>query len=54
MPLFNYEISLILTLSADCIISTATGAKKFAITDTILFTSVVLYQLKIIQNLYNN
>ena len=34
MPLLNCETKLILTWSADCVISSATGATKFAITDT--------------------
>ena len=34
MPLTICEVNLILTWSADCVISPATGATKFAITDT--------------------
>ena len=34
MPLINCEINLILTWSEDCVISSATGATKFKITDT--------------------
>ena len=34
MLLINCEINLILTWSKDCVISSATGATKFAITDT--------------------
>ena len=41
MPLINCEINLILTWSAECIISSATGAKKFAITDTKCYVPVV-------------
>ena len=40
-PLVNYEINLILTRSTDCVISSATGAIKFAITATNLFVLVV-------------
>ena len=47
IPLSNSEINLILTSSADCIISSATEATKFAITDTKPFVPVVLHQLKI-------
>ena len=41
MPLINCEINLILTLSEDCIISSATGKAKFKITDTKLYVPVV-------------
>ena len=41
MPLINCEINLILTWSEDCIISSATGATKFKITDTNLYVPVV-------------
>ena len=41
MPLINCEINLILTWSGKCVFSSATGATKFAITDTKLFVSVV-------------
>ena len=34
MPLINCKINLILIWSKDCIISSATGATKFAIMDT--------------------
>ena len=34
MPLINCEISLILTCSKNCVISSAIGAAEFAITDT--------------------
>ena len=34
MPLINCEINLILTWSENCVISSATGKAKFAITDT--------------------
>ena len=41
MPLINFEIDLILTCSADCVIFFATGATEFAITDTKLYALVV-------------
>ena len=41
MPLINCEISLILTWSEDCGISSVTGATKFKITDTKLSVPVV-------------
>ena len=41
MPLIDCEINLILTWSTDCVISSATGAKKFAITDAKLYFLVV-------------
>ena len=40
MPLINCEINLILTWSEDCVISSATGATKFKITDTKLYVPV--------------
>ena len=39
MPLINYEINLILTWSDDCVISSATRATKFKITDTKLYVT---------------
>ena len=42
MPLINCEINLILTLCEDCVISSATGAIKFKITDTKLYVAVVI------------
>ena len=41
IPLINCEINLILTSSADCVTSSATGTIKFAITDTKLCAPVV-------------
>ena len=41
MPLINCEIELILTWSKDCVISSATGETKFAITETKLYVRVV-------------
>ena len=34
MPLINFEINLVLTWSEDCVVSSATGATKFKLTDT--------------------
>ena len=39
MPLINYEINFILTWSDDCVISSATRATKFKITDTKLYVT---------------
>ena len=41
MPLINCEINLILTWSENCVISSATGATKFKITDTKPYVPVV-------------
>ena len=41
MPLINGENNLILTWSEDCVISSATRAAKFKITDTKLYVPVV-------------
>ena len=41
MPWINYEINLILTWSEDCLISSATGATKFKITDTKPYVPVI-------------
>ena len=41
MLLINCEVNLILSESADCFVSSVTGATKFAITDTKLYVSVV-------------
>ena len=41
MSLINCEINLILTWSEDCVISSATGATKFKITDAKLHVPVV-------------
>ena len=41
MSLINCEIDFILIWSANCVISSATGTKKFAITDTKLCVPVV-------------
>ena len=54
MPLISCEINLILTWSEDYVFPSAAGATKFKITDTKLYVPVVTYQLKIMQNYYNN
>ena len=41
MPLIYCEVNLILTWAKDCVISSATGEKKFSITETKLYVSVV-------------
>ena len=41
MPLINSEVNLILTWSATCVISSATGEIKFKITETKLHAPVV-------------
>ena len=41
MPLINCEIDLILTWSKNCVISSATGETKLAITDPKLYVPVV-------------
>ena len=41
MPLTNWKINLILTCFENCIISSATGKTKFAITDTKLYVPIV-------------
>ena len=41
MPLINCKINLVLTWSEDCVVSSATGATKFKITDTKLCFPVV-------------
>ena len=41
MTLVNCEVNLILTWSKDCVISSATGQTKFAITETKLYVPVV-------------
>ena len=40
-PLINWEVNLILTWSKNLAISSATGATKFATTDTKLYVPVV-------------
>ena len=41
MLLINWEVNLILTLPKDCVISSATGETKLAITETKLYVLVV-------------
>ena len=41
MYLINCEIDLILTWSTDCVISSANGKTKFAITDTKIYVPIV-------------
>ena len=57
MPLINCEINLVLTWSKECVIASNTAANQettFAITDAKSYVPVVNYQLKIMQNYYNN
>ena len=51
LPLIDCEINLILTWSEVCVISCATGATKFKITDTKFYVPLVTL---IMQNYYNN
>ena len=46
MLLINCEINFILTWSEDCVISSATGATKFKITDIKLYVSVVTLSIQ--------
>ena len=41
MPLINCEDNPILTWSENCVISSATGETKFAVTDTKLYVQIV-------------
>ena len=43
IPLINYEINLILTWSTDCVIFSAAGETKFAITDTKRYVPIVTF-----------
>ena len=43
MTLINCEINLILTWSENCVISSATGKTKYAITDTKLYVPVATF-----------
>ena len=58
MPLINCEVELILTWCKDCVISSATGETKFAITETKLYVSVVTLSTddnaKLLQQLKSN
>ena len=40
IPSINSDISLVLTWSANCVLSSATGGTKFALTDTKLYVLV--------------
>ena len=42
MSLINCEISLILTWSKNCVVSSATETTEFAITDTKLYVPVIV------------
>ena len=46
MSLISYQINLILTWSEDCVISSATEATKFKITNTKLYVPVVTLSTK--------
>ena len=57
MPLTNYEVELILTWSANCVIIYANVANQdptFTITETNLYVPVVTLSTKIMQNYYYN
>ena len=41
MSLINYEINLILSWSTDCVVTSAVGDTKFAITDSKLYVTIV-------------
>ena len=41
MPLFNFEVNLILTWSSTCVITNFAGAGRFAITHTKLYVPVI-------------
>ena len=46
MLLINCQINFILTWSENCVISSATGKRKFAITDTKLYVPIVTLSTK--------
>ena len=58
MPLINCEVELLLTWPKNCIISSATGETKFAITETKLYVPVVTLSTednaKLLQQLKSN
>ena len=58
MPLINCEVELILIWSKNCVISSATGETKFAITETKLYVPVVTLSTednaKLLQQLKSN
>ena len=52
MALMNFEINLILTWPENCVVFSATGERKFAITDTKLYVSVATqYNTKLLKQL---
>ena len=46
MSLINYDINLDLTWSRDCVISSANGEEKFAVTDTKLYILAVTLSIQ--------
>ena len=54
MPLINCKINLILTWSENCVISSATGKTKSAITDTKLYVPVITLPTQDNKNCSNN
>ena len=57
MPLINYEVEVILTWSANCVIiytNVANQDPTFTITETNLYVPVVTLSTKIMQNYYYN
>ena len=54
MLLSNCEINFILTWSADCVISSATGKTRLALTDTKLYVPVVILSSRENRNHLNN
>ena len=57
MSLINCEVELILTWSKNCVISSATGETKFAITEAKLYVPVVTLSTedaKLLQQLKSN
>ena len=46
MPLFNYEVTVMLTWSSACVITNSTGAGTFEITDAKLYVPVVTLSTK--------
>ena len=54
MPLINCEISLILTWSKNCIVSSATGETEIAITDSGIYVPVVTSSTQDKKNCFNN
>ena len=54
MSLINCEVNLILTWSSTCVITNATGAGRFAITDTKLYDPVVTLSTQANRKLLQN